>query len=216
LSQPGHKFLNLNPFHVLELSEDFTLHDIQFAFAKYCSLLNPTDNTDARAIPLLTTVEKAFEIMTTPDKRDRVQETVVQARDRVEYDIKKKNKERGKKGELLLPTGGPEYDQLVSKMKFKLLAELDERFKRVEMTMERNKEEAKVKKEQMKTKREKDEEWENEREDRVGGWRMFRCQRVRVVFELVLHSDEWHAHALVPNWCRRTSYGVGAYLTCSA
>eukprot|EP01052_Picozoa_sp_SAG31_P002477 SAG31_NODE_88_length_26714_cov_6.972046_1_plen_452_part_00 len=173
LSQPGHKFMNLNPLHVLDVHVQHTMEDLQMAFAKYTSLLNPKENTDARAIPLLETVEKAFEILINPDKRDRVLETCVQAKDRVEYDVKQKNKERSKKGELLIPATGPEFDQLVDKMRYKLLAELDERFKRVELTALRNKEELKLKREKLQEKKAKDETWEAEREDRVGGWRMF-------------------------------------------
>ena len=235
---------------MLDLHVQHTTEDLQMAFAKFCSLLNPKDNTDARAIALLETVEKAFEVMCTPEKRDRVNEVCVQvlppppsrpvpaaalapprrtllancpafvstalplcplpclvstappcvtvgrhccrqARDRVEHDLKAKNKVRIKAGDLLIPLAGPEVEQLVAKvlpprprpathterercvgqnaaaadglrvsavvhmidcpplsnragfvrsqMRYKLLAELDERFKRVELTQQRNK-----------------------------------------------------------------------------
>ena len=54
-------------------------------------------------------------------------------------------------------------------MVFKKMAELDERFKRAEATYERNLEENKIKQVANKEKKRKHEEWEDEREERVGG-----------------------------------------------
>ena len=123
----------------------------------------------------------------------------MQAKDRVDYDIKSKNKALKQKGELRIPTAGPEYEQLVDKMRYKLLAELDERFKRVELTALRNKEETKLKREKQQEKKAKDEEWENEREDRVGGWRIFskrakKKQRLGAGTKLWVKTEERQDH----------------------
>ena len=45
-----------------------------------------------RCLPLQEVVLKAFRTLANPDKRDRAMETYVQARDKVEYSWKKRNK----------------------------------------------------------------------------------------------------------------------------
>lgn len=197
LSKPGNKFLNLNPFHVLGLKQDHDVAELKEAYGKINALLDPEKNTDARVLPLQEVVTKAFKVLANPDKRDRAMETYVQAQDQIEYAWKKKNKEAVKNGqpetpyilnaheiaqhEMTRKDGEPELKPVyspvfladVEKQVFKRMAELDERFKRAEATYERNKEENKLKQAANQEKKRKHEEWEDEREERVGGWRMF-------------------------------------------
>ena len=195
LSAPGNKFMNLNPFHVLELKQDHSINDLKENYGKLAALLDPEVNADARAIPLQEVALRAFRTLANPDKRDRCMETYVLAQDKVEYAWKKSNKELVTKGEaevpyimnpergtIHYPDGREEEEAIiysaqfmgdVSKMVFKMMAELDERFKRADATYERNKEEMKLKQVEQQKKKVKHEEWESEREDRVGGWRMF-------------------------------------------
>jgi DnaJ family protein C protein 8 len=197
LTKPGHKFMNLNPFHVLGLKQDHDVNELKEAYGKINALLDPEKNTDARVLPLQEVVTYAFKILANPDKRERAMETYVQAQDQVEYSWKKKNKEAVKQGQpetpyilnaaaiaehertqqegepALKPVYSPVFLEDVSKQVFKRMAELDERFKRAEATYERNLEENKLKQVANKEKKRKHEEWEDEREERVGGWRMF-------------------------------------------
>lgn len=142
----------------------------------------------------------AFKILANPDKRERAMETYILAQDQVEHAWKKKNKEAKKAGtpeaELpvftlnadeirehertrqegeapMKPVYSAAFQEEVTRMVFKKMAELDERFKRAEATYERNLEENKLKQVANKEKKRKHEEWEDEREERVGGWRMF-------------------------------------------
>ena len=49
LTRPGHKFMNLNPFHVLELPQEHDVAQLKEAFGKLNALLDPEKNTDARS-----------------------------------------------------------------------------------------------------------------------------------------------------------------------
>ena len=51
LTRPGHKFMNLNPFHVLELPQEHDVAQLKEAFGKLNALLDPEKNTDARSVP---------------------------------------------------------------------------------------------------------------------------------------------------------------------
>jgi hypothetical protein len=53
------------------------------AYGKLDALMDPEQNSDARAIPLQEVVLKAFRTLANPDKRDRCMETYVEARDKV-------------------------------------------------------------------------------------------------------------------------------------
>ena len=197
LSKPGNKFMNLNPFHVLGLQQNHDVAELKEAYGKINALLDPAKNTDARVLPLQEVVLKAFKVLANPDKRERAMETYVQAQDQIEYAWKKRNKEAMKNGQPetpyilnaqaiaqhemtrkdgdpeLKPVYSPVFLEDVQKQVFKRMAELDERFKRAEATFDRNKEENKIKQVANQEKKRKHEEWEDEREERVGGWRMF-------------------------------------------
>lgn len=56
-----------------------------------------------RCLPLQEVVLKAFRTLANPDKRDRAMETYVQARDKVEYSWKKRNKAAKKDGQAETP-----------------------------------------------------------------------------------------------------------------
>jgi hypothetical protein len=63
------------------------------------------------------------------------------------------------------PRFSPVFEAEVEKMVFKMMAELDERFKRSEATFERNAEESRLRAEASKEKKRKHDEWEDEREE---------------------------------------------------
>jgi len=179
LTISGHKFLNLNPFYVLEIKPEHTIEELKASYKKMECLLNPAYNTDTRVSYVKSFVEKCYTVLTDPHKRDRYLETCIEARDRVEYERRKKNKERAKNFEAEFPISGPEFEGDVTKTIFKLMAELDERMARTDAAAEKTKDEREEKKVMIETKRKEQEVWEGNREDRVSGWRQFSKKKKR-------------------------------------
>jgi len=169
------KAFKLNPYEILDISEDATPEDIKKKYRQLSLFIHPDKTTHARAPDAFDLLKKAESELSDKDKREEVDAVLNQARTLL---LKSLN----------LPTTIPPSDprlkslnppwrqQLLAKAKELLIDEEVRRRKAIKMNLANEGLEARKKEEEVSAKKRKAEEdarWEENREQRVGSWRTF-------------------------------------------
>lgn len=169
------KAFKLNPYEILDISEDATPEDIKKKYRQLSLFIHPDKTPHARAPDAFDLLKKAESELSDKDKREEVDAVINQARTLL---LKSLN----------LPTTIPPSDlrlkslnppwrqQLLAKAKELLIDEEVRRRKAIKMNLANEGLEARKKEEEVSAKKRKAEEdarWEENREQRVGSWRTF-------------------------------------------
>lgn len=169
------KAFKLNPYEILDISEDATPEDIKKKYRQLSLFIHPDKTPHARAPDAFDLLKKAESELSDKDKREEVDAVLNQARTLL---LKSLN----------LPTTIPPSDprlkslnppwrqQLLAKAKELLIDEEVRRRKAIKMNLANEGLEARKKEEEVSAKKRKAEEdarWEENREQRVGSWRTF-------------------------------------------
>ena len=119
LTKPGSKYLNLNPFEVLQVEPEASVDERKKQFKKLSLLLHPDKNPDDRDrakvcfdrefvgnwcynFHAFTVLKKAMETLDDPDELDRYRNICLEAKARLEMDLREKRKEAKKKGQSMI------------------------------------------------------------------------------------------------------------------
>jgi len=169
------KAFKLNPYEILDISEDAAPEDIKKKYRQLSLFIHPDKTPHARAPDAFDLLKKAESELSDKDKREEVDAVINQARTLL---LKSLN----------LPTTIPPSDprlkslnppwrqQLLAKAKELLIDEEVRRRKAIKMNLANEGLEARKKEEEVSAKKRKAEEdarWEENREQRVGSWRTF-------------------------------------------
>lgn len=171
----------VNPYDILELTQDATDVEIKKKFKMLSILIHPDKCKHERASDAFHIVEQANKTLMDVDKRRMYQRVMREARDRVEVARRKENIRRAAKGleELTKDTLNIEITEMCQSLfteiqeKRDQLVRMDNAYKRKrgqELQKEATKEE--VEKEDLKA-------WEEGRERRVDAWRDFSHKKQR-------------------------------------
>jgi len=167
LLRPGYKYLNLNPYAVLQVPFNATDDDIKKAYRNMSRFVHPDKNKDdlERAQQAFEAVNTAHKMLTDEEVGPRCKQVIEEAKRRLN-----EQREMGRIKEALT-------DVVIMNEASKVFAEIEK--KRVQLE-ERDAQEKKRKREQelvADEKRKKDKEyqenWEQNRDTRVNSWRNF-------------------------------------------
>lgn len=182
LTKPGSKYLNLNPYEVLQISPKATDDEIKKCFRKLSILVHPDKNPDKKEL-----AEKAFEALNEANKALQDEEQVKKAKlilEEANAMLEMKLKEKRKEAKRLSPTAiipeddSPEaYFRLQRAITAKLFADNDirkqELVDRHQQEKKRERENEMDEEETTKRQKEMDKQWDEGRVNRVNDWRSF-------------------------------------------
>jgi len=182
LTKPGSKYLNLNPYEVLQISPKATTEEIKKTFRKLSILVHPDKNPDRKEL-----AEKAFEALNDANKALQDEEQVKKAKlilEEAAAMLEMKLKEKRKEAKRLSPTAiipeddSPEaYFRLQRAITAKLFADNDirkqELVDRQQQEKKRERENEMDEEETTKRQKEMDKQWDEGRSNRVNDWRSF-------------------------------------------
>eukprot|EP00038_Savillea_parva_P022767 m.38581 g.38581 ORF g.38581 m.38581 type:complete len:271 (+) comp5676_c0_seq2:223-1035(+) len=181
LTKPGSKYLNLNPYEVVQLEPDTDPKVMQKQIKKLRFLVHPDRNRDNQelATKAFEAVGEAKRMLEDEDKMSFVHKVLDEAKEKTKFQIAEQRGKSRKTGGNQPPAVDPkvEFDELYKKNSKLLFAEYAKRKER----LENEQAEAKKKNEQAKAeafakrKREKEEEdaWNAGRNNRIDSWRDF-------------------------------------------
>lgn len=167
LLRPGYKYLNLNPYSVLQIPFTATDEDIKKAYRNMSRFVHPDKNKDdlERSQQAFEAVNTAHKMLTDEEVGPRCKQVIEEARRRL-------NDQRD-----LARSKEPVTDTAIMNEASKVFAEIEK--KRVQLE-ERDAQEKKRKREQelvseekRKKEKEYEENWEKNRDTRVNSWRNF-------------------------------------------
>jgi len=173
LLRPGYKYLNLNPYAVLQVPLAAKDEEVKKAYRHLSRYVHPDKNPDdrPRAQEAFEAVNKAYKMLTEADVIEKCKQVVAIAKQRIDEQFQKE------KGKSDAPIDKVKYDKDLMSETYKLFAEVEKR--RIQLD-ERDAAERKRKREQeidletkRKTIKEKEETWEKGRDERVNSWRTF-------------------------------------------
>lgn len=184
--QPNSTYLNLNPFYVLQLSEECTIEEVKRQFRRLSLLVHPDRNpNNPRAKQAFEEINKAQKALHEEKDLEFYKGVVEEARTRVDEEIKAQKKEFKKKhgNDAAFEVDPAQKETMVQTKACRILVDLEERRKRameVEAAHEkrmREEDEARAKKRREDAEFEK--RWEDSRETRVGSWRDYQKKAVK-------------------------------------
>jgi len=182
LTKPGSKYLNLNPYEVLQISPKSTPEEIKKCYRKLSILVHPDKNPENREL-----AEKAFEALNQANKALQDDEQVKKAKlilEEAAAMLDMKLKEKRKEAKRLNPNAvipeddSPEaYFRLQRAITAKLFADNDikkqELVDRQQQEKKREREQEIDEEETVKRQKEFDKQWDDGRNNRVSDWRSF-------------------------------------------
>jgi len=182
LTKPGSKYLNLNPYEVLQISPKATEDEIKKKFRQLSILVHPDKNPDRKDF-----AEKAFEAVNEANRALKDPEQVKKAKLLLEEAaamLEMKLKEKRREAKKLSPTAkipeddSPEaYFRLQRAITAKLFADNDirkqELVDRLQQEKKREREVELEEEDNTKRQKEMDKQWDEGRTNRVTDWRSF-------------------------------------------
>jgi len=182
LTKPGSKYLNLNPYEVLQVSPKATAEEIKKKFRQLSILVHPDKNPDCKDL-----ADKAFEAVNQANKALQDEEQVKKAKlilEEASAMLDLKLREKRKEAKRLSPTAiipeddSPEaYFRLQRAITAKLFADNDikkqELVDRQQQEKKRERENELDEEETAKRQKEFDKKWDEGRVNRVNDWRSF-------------------------------------------
>ncbi|KXJ17105.1 DnaJ-like subfamily C member 8 [Exaiptasia diaphana] len=109
LTKPGTKYLNLNPYEVLQLLPDSSEEDLKKQYRKLSFLVHPDKNRHDidRAQKAFDAVSNAYKTVQDPEKLKRVKEILDEANALVKEKLKEKRKQAKAKGDETIEEDDP-------------------------------------------------------------------------------------------------------------
>ncbi|KAH9850373.1 hypothetical protein C2E23DRAFT_836253 [Lenzites betulinus] len=169
------KAFKLNPYEMLDISEDATPEEIKKRYRHLSLFIHPDKTSHARAPEAFDLLKKAESELSDKAKRDELDAVIHQARAVLlkSHNLPPNTPDDEPRVKALTP---PWKQQFLAKAKEMLIDEEVRRRKAVKMNLANEGLEARKKEEEVNAKKRKAEEearWEENREERVGSWRSF-------------------------------------------
>ncbi|EIW57551.1 DnaJ-domain-containing protein [Trametes versicolor FP-101664 SS1] len=169
------KAFKLNPYEMLDISEDATPEEIKKKYRQLSLFIHPDKTSHARAPEAFDLLKKAESELSDKQKREELDAVIHQARAILlkALTLPLNTRDDDPRLKSLTP---PWKQQLLTKAKEMLIDEEVRRRKAVKMNLANEGLEARKKEEEVNAKKRKAEEearWEETREQRVGNWRTF-------------------------------------------
>ncbi|XP_031553111.1 dnaJ homolog subfamily C member 8-like [Actinia tenebrosa] len=181
LTRPGSKYLNLNPYEVLQILPTSSEEDLKKQYKKLSLLVHPDKNREdlERAQKAFDAVSNAYKTTQDPERLQRIKEILDEANAMIVEKIKEKRKEAKIKGQDSIEEDDPlKFRKFHHAVTVKLFADYE--LKRVakeakETELRKRQREEELKEEEAtKRKKEWEEQWEESRNERVDSWRNFK------------------------------------------
>lgn len=182
LTKPGSKYLNLNPYEVLQITPDTSEEQLKKTYRKLSILVHPDKNPDdrERAQKAFDALKTAKEVLGDADQVKRIKLLLEEADALLESNLKEKRKEAKKLSPLATIPEDDSTDAF-NRLKRAITAKLfaDNAIKKQEL-QERQQQEKKrereheiAEEESAKRQKEYEKKWDESRNNRVSDWRSF-------------------------------------------
>lgn len=182
LRKPGSKYLNLNPFYVLQVDPEATEEENKKQYKRLSILLHPDKNPDNRdlASTAFESVSRAYKLLQEKETSDKFKLIIEDAKNRIIKMMEDKRKEATCKG-LPPPVEDPsKFSHLVNVMASKQLADYeirrDGKDKKEQAEKKRESDAAEESAKRLKKLEEDKKKWEDSREERVTTWKDFKMK----------------------------------------
>ncbi|EDO38846.1 predicted protein, partial [Nematostella vectensis] len=180
LTKPGSKYLNLNPYEVLQLFPETPEDEVKKQYRKLSFLVHPDKNREdaERAQKAFEAVNEAYKTIQDEDKMKRIKEILDEANAMVREKIKEKKKQAKKDGKEEIEEDDPvKFKKFHHAITVKLFADYEIKRQAQEKKdadlRKRQREEEIKQEEEVKRKKEWEKQWEDSRNERVDSWRNF-------------------------------------------
>jgi DnaJ family protein C protein 8 len=175
------RLLNTNfisPYEVLLLNPESTDEEIKKQYRQLSLLIHPDKCSDPKASDAFHILETAYKTLQDVEKKKFFQRVIREAKDRVDIERKKENKNRVKKGQAELSEGS--YDNDLKRIIRVIIDEIEERKKYSEKMETAHKKRERDEEEDRRNQEELDKlekkEWESYRDKRVKNWNKFQSK----------------------------------------
>jgi len=184
LTKAGSKYLNLNPYEVLQIPQDTSEEDMRKKYKKLSILVHPDKNPDEkeRAQKAFDALKTAKETLSDPDQVKKIKLLLEEAAALLEMNLKDKRKEAKKLSPLatIQEDDSPEaYNRLKRAITAKLFADREikkqELQDRQQQEKKRERENELEQEESAKRQKEFEKNWDESRNNRVSDWRSFQA-----------------------------------------
>eukprot|EP00794_Sanderia_malayensis_P000255 gene255-876_t len=185
LTKPGSKYLNLNPYEVLQISPKASEEEIKKSYKKLSILVHPDKNYEKKemAQKAFEAVNSANKLLKDADQVKKIKHVLEEADATVQIKLKEKRKEAKKLGiETIEEDTDPEkYCKFRRGVTAKLFADYEiRRLQLEERTQSERKRERDAEiavEEETKAKKEWQKNWDEGRNERVDSWRSFQTSK---------------------------------------
>jgi len=182
LHKPGAKYLNLNPFYVLQVDPDATEDELKKQYRRLSILLHPDKNPNNRdqATGAFEVVSRANKLLQEKETSDKFKLILADAENRVLKMMEDKRKEAKCKS-LPPPVEDPsKFSHLVNVMASKQLADYEirrgDKDKKEQQEKKRESDAAEESAKRLKKLEDDKKKWEESREERVTTWKDFQMK----------------------------------------
>uniref|UniRef100_A0A914WI55 J domain-containing protein n=1 Tax=Plectus sambesii TaxID=2011161 RepID=A0A914WI55_9BILA len=184
LLRPGHTYLNLNPFEVLQIEPETDVETAKKKFKRLSLLIHPDKNQDDRdrADKAFDIVKKAVATIEDPDQLSQCRDVYVEAKARLNIIMSEKRRKLKKDGKDPVIDEDTEagYSKALWVVVTKVFADREKKRKALEdranEEKRRNAEEAIAAAEKKRLEQEYAKNYEETRDDRVGSWKKFKTK----------------------------------------
>ncbi|XP_065057108.1 dnaJ homolog subfamily C member 8-like [Rhopilema esculentum] len=185
LTKSGSKYLNLNPYEVLQVPTDANEEVIKIAYKRLSILVHPDKNLEdrERAQKAFEALSKANKTLKDGDQVKKIKHVIEEAEATVEKQLREKRKEAKKLNidSIEEDTDPEKYYKFKRAITAKLFADYEIRRlqleERTQSERKREREAEIAEEEEVKAKKEWQKQWDEGRNERVDSWRSFQTSK---------------------------------------